>query len=506
MKLRLTVCRKLGLGVVALGLSLLVFSFTSLRAIGQLGDSLDTAVNKTARKMELVGSTQAAFQELKHETLREQIAYTIEELERQPAGKAHAPVDAGTSCSSCHMPATMEESIKALDAIGQTIRNRTGELGRLVSDDASRKAVATIEGGASKWLPHSRQYLSLAQADHFQDAYAILRDEMFPIVDEVDKAANTLNRTEKAALAISDKEAQASIKHNRWLAFFLIGLNLLVVASVLVLVVRVTTSFCDAVKEMKAGSTQVEQAAGQVSAASQSLAKDASEQAASIEETSASSEEIGAMALRNGESSRTAADLVAQSLLRFVETDHALEEMLQAMDEVSSQSSKISKIIKVIDEIAFQTNILALNAAVEAARAGDAGLGFAVVAGEVRTLAQRSAQAAKDTSLLIEETITKSNDGRAKVNQVAAVIRAITEESSKVKGMVDEVNRGSQEQQRGIQQIASAIVQMDQVTQRTAANAEENAATAEELNAQSGALRSVVDRLDSMLNATEPTR
>ena len=355
-------------------------------------------------------------------------------------------------------------------------------------------------------MVQSRQYLRLAQANHFEDAHTILRDEMFPIVDEVKKAANILNQTEKAALAITDKEAQASIKHNRWLAYMLIGSNLLVVAAVLILVVRVTASFCVAVKEMKAGSTRVAEAAGQVSAASQSLAKDASEQAASIEETSASSEEIGVMALRNGESSRTAADLVAQSLRRFVETDHALNEMLHAMGEVSSQSSKISKIIKVIDEIAFQTNILALNAAVEAARAGEAGSGFAVVADEVRNLAQRSAQAAKDTSCLIEETISKSNDGRAKVNQVVAAIRAITNESSKVKGMMDDVSRGSQEQQRGISQIASAIIQMDQLTQRTASNAEENAATAEELNAQSEALRSIVDRLDCTLNATEQTR
>ena len=506
MKFRLTVRNKLGLGVLALGLSLLVFSFTSLRAIGQLGVALDAAVNNTARKMELVGSTQAAFQELNHETLREQIAYTIQELERQPAGSAHAAVDAGTGCSSCHAPATMDESIMTLDGVGQKIRKGTGELRRLVSDDASRQAVATIERGTSNWLAQSRQYLRLAQANHFEDAHTILREKMFPIVDEVKKAANILNQTEKAALAITDKEAQASIKHNRWLASMLIGLNLLVVAAVLILVVRVTASFCVAVKEMKAGSTRVAEAAGQVSAASQSLAKDASEQAASIEETSASSEEIGVMALRNGESSRTAADLVAQSLLRFVETDHALDEMLHAMGEVSSQSSKISKIIKVIDEIAFQTNILALNAAVEAARAGDAGLGFAVVADEVRNLAQRSAQAAKDTSCLIEETISKSNDGRVKVNQVVAAIRAITVESSKVKGMMDDVSRGSQEQQRGISQIASAIIQMDQLTQRTASNAEENAATAEELNAQSEALRSIVDRLDCALSASERTR
>jgi len=163
------------------------------------------------------------------------------------------------------------------------------------------------------------------------------------------------------------------------------------------------------------------------------------------------------------------------------------------------RAAKISKIIKVIDEIAFQTNILALNAAVEAARAGEAGMGFAVVADEVRNLAQRCAQAARDTADLIEGAISKSNDGKVKVDQVAAAIREITVESAKVRTLVDEVNLGSQEQARGIEQIGKAIGQMEQVTQKIAANAEESASAAEELNAQSETLRDVVDRLTALV-------
>jgi methyl-accepting chemotaxis protein/methyl-accepting chemotaxis protein-1 (serine sensor receptor) len=165
------------------------------------------------------------------------------------------------------------------------------------------------------------------------------------------------------------------------------------------------------------------------------------------------------------------------------------------MKEIIDFSNKISKIIKVIDEIAFQTNILALNAAVEAARAGEAGMGFAVVAEEVRNLAQRSAQAAKDTAALIEESIEKSTVGSRNLNLVAEGIESITAGAMQVKTLVDEVNLGSQEQARGIEQVAKAITQMEQVTQKTAANAEESAAAAEELTAQSDALRGIVERL-----------
>jgi methyl-accepting chemotaxis protein/methyl-accepting chemotaxis protein-1 (serine sensor receptor) len=252
--------------------------------------------------------------------------------------------------------------------------------------------------------------------------------------------------------------------------------------------------------ELRESAEQVASAAGQVASSSQALAQGSSEQAASLEETSASTEEINSMATRNSDNSRSAAGLVTQSQQKFTETNQALGQMVAAMDEINTESCKISKIIKVIDEIAFQTNILALNAAVEAARAGEAGMGFAVVADEVRNLAQRSAQAAKGTSALIEESIVKSNHGKAKVDQVATAIRSITEESVQVKTLVDEVNLGSQEQARGIGQIGKAIVEMQKVTQGTAASAEESAAAAEELSAQSETLKDIVGRLAAMVD------
>ncbi len=259
------------------------------------------------------------------------------------------------------------------------------------------------------------------------------------------------------------------------------------------------------IRELSAGADQVASAAAQVASSSQALAQGSSEQAASLEETSASSEEINSMAQRNSENSLAAAGLVAQSQQKFEETNETLDQMVIAMEEINTQSNKISKIIKVIDEIAFQTNILALNAAVEAARAGESGMGFAVVADEVRSLAQRSAQAAKDTAALIEESILKSNKGKTRVDQVNAAIRAITGQSAQVKTLVDEVQLGSQEQARGINEVGKAIVQMERVTQSSAASAEEGAAAAEELTAQASTLQEIVDSLTAMVGGSGAT-
>jgi methyl-accepting chemotaxis protein/methyl-accepting chemotaxis protein-1 (serine sensor receptor) len=176
--------------------------------------------------------------------------------------------------------------------------------------------------------------------------------------------------------------------------------------------------------------------------------------------------------------------LALASQREFSQTNLALAELEKAMGQINVSGGKIAQIIKAIDQIAFQTNILALNAAVEAARAGESGLGFAVVADEVRNLAQRSAQAAKETAALIEESISHTHEGKARVDCVAAMMRTIDAQSGSVKTIVDEVSLGSQEQTRGIEQVARAVVQMEHVIQKSAASAEEGATAGEELSAQ----------------------
>ena len=239
-------------------------------------------------------------------------------------------------------------------------------------------------------------------------------------------------------------------------------------------------------------------AASNVGNSSQSLAQGASQQAASLEETSASAEQISSITHKNADHAQQVAELMQQSERGSVEVNLTLDGMVKKMKEIDASSNKIARIIKVIDEIAFQTNILALNAAVEAARAGEAGLGFAVVADEVRNLAQRCAQAAKDTAMLIQESIETTHDGHTHLDHVSQAVRGMTESSVRVKSLVDEVNLGSQEQTRGMDQIARVIVQMEKVTQSTAASAEAGAAAGHELNNDVQNLQELVQEVQAM--------
>ncbi len=260
----------------------------------------------------------------------------------------------------------------------------------------------------------------------------------------------------------------------------------------------VTHRITEVASRLATESDKTAAAAIQVSSASQSMASGASQQAASLEETSSSLHEMASMTSRNSDNAQNAKQLANQARQTADAGAVEMDQMKHAMAAIKGSSTEISKIIKTIDEIAFQTNILALNAAVEAARAGEAGLGFAVVAEEVRNLAQRSAQAAKETAEKISASAEKSEQGARISEKMAENLAAIVEKTRQLDERIGEIAQSSHEQSEGISQLNGAVASMDKVTQDNAALAEESSASAEELKAQAGQVRQAVSELMRM--------
>ncbi len=253
------------------------------------------------------------------------------------------------------------------------------------------------------------------------------------------------------------------------------------------------------IADLTEGAEQVNDASGQVASASQQMAQGASEQASSLEETSSSLEEMASMTRTNAQSAKDANELAGQASAAADSGDKTMNRLKEAMTGINDSSDKISKIIKVIEEIAFQTNLLALNAAVEAARAGEHGKGFAVVAEEVRTLAQRAGQAARETTELIEESVGRAREGADVSNAVGESLAAIVKDVTRVSELISGIDQASKEQAEGVEQINLAVSQLDKVTQQNASGAEEAASAAEQLSAQSENVKNIVNNLSELI-------
>ena len=289
-----------------------------------------------------------------------------------------------------------------------------------------------------------------------------------------------------------------AITSNRNFNIFGSAIFVFLVGGVVFFIVRNIIGFLKRlVENLHEGAEQVSSASEQISSSSQTLADGATQQASSLEETSSAIEQMSSMTTRNADSAKEANQLAIKARTSAENGSQAMQEMHDIMKELNSGNNKVLSIIKSIDEIAFQTNLLALNAAVEAARAGEHGKGFAVVAQEVRSLAQRSAVAAKETAELIHSRVSCTENATKVTDKLSIALHDIVVDTKKVTDLAGEIAAGSQEQADGTMQLSKATTQMDQVTQNTAATAEELASSSEELSAQAKSLEERIDELAS---------
>jgi methyl-accepting chemotaxis protein len=349
--------------------------------------------------------------------------------------------------------------------------------------------------------PHRRLHESAARilGGSGEDALAIFGESTAPALAEMRGHLHEVAETITANL-MTDEAMLASARTTRAFVLVLGAVALLAGAILSFLITRsIVGPLRRIIGGLAAGSQQTAGAAGQVSSASASLADGASRQAAAIEETGASMEEMAARTRQNAADAGKAHILAAQTSQSADRGVSAMGRMNTAIDDIKKSSDSTARIIKTIDEIAFQTNLLALNAAVEAARAGEAGKGFAVVAEEVRNLAQRSAEAAKNTAQMIEESVRNAGNGVTITREVGEALAGISQAAGEVNELVAGIARASNEQAEGFAQITTAVGQMDQITQANAASAEQTASASEELSSQSEELSAIVRQLASLV-------
>lgn len=355
------------------------------------------------------------------------------------------------------------------------------------------------------WFRRFRANLTRFKTDYaalvelVRGSAAVTKNQLRPLEESIAKKAEALREKGWGNLDAKNQQSIGLINSANWIVAGLTGLALVFAILVSILVIRsIIGPLRQVIGTLTESSDALFNASDQLGQASQSLAEGSSEQAASLEESSSTLEEITEMVRMTAENTRIAETKTKETQGLVGDGSRAMGRMVESISEINKSSAQTAKIIKNIDAIAFQTNLLALNAAVEAARAGEAGKGFAVVAEEVRNLARRSADAAKETSDLISDAQAKSAQGVEISNEVSQMLNDILLAVEQVSNLIAEVAGASEEQKNNVEQVNVAIRQMDELTQSNSANSEQTASAGGELTVQAQALAQLVERLGRM--------
>jgi methyl-accepting chemotaxis protein len=377
----------------------------------------------------------------------------------------------------------IEKNIGGLAALADTAEEQ--RLAEVIKDGFSRLSRA-IQGDLVRLITARAPDAEFGAVDDVIDSYG----------DSLAEGLGKMKASVAAEVDLATRDAGSVLDRMAFLGVLVFVLALVAIVPTLYLISRsIIRTVTEVSMSLDSASSQVADAAGEISSSSQTLADGASRQAASVEESSASMEEVASMSRRDADNAREADSLMRQAKKVIAAADSSMVKMTGSMADISAASAETQKIVKTIDEIAFQTNLLALNAAVEAARAGEAGAGFAVVADEVRNLAMRAAQAAKNTSDLIEGTVQKVMVGTGLVDETSRSFGSVAEAADRIAVLITEIASSADEQATALDQMNGSLQEIETVTQGNASAAEEAAAASEELTGQADMLKGFVEEL-----------
>jgi len=503
---KLKVSTRLSLGFGILILLMLVMAATSLFKVGAVHQALNVVVDDRVPKVATINEIKGDVNQIEQSMRNMVILSDAAEIKKEQA----------------KVEAAREANAKRLEKLKAEITTEQGKAG-----------LAKVAEARAKYAPLQVKFATLVDAGKADDAKAMLMNELRPAQQGYFAAMDDLLKFQSVLMKQSGDEADAQVA-SMTVAIWVIGAIALVVGvltaawivrnlsrqlggepgaaaelaravaqgdlsahielksgdstSLMAQLAQMQSSLAKVVSDVRQNSESVAAASGQISQGNNDLSQRTEEQASALEETAASMEQLGATVKQNADNARQANQLALGASTVAIKGGEVVRRVVATMKDINDSSKKIADIISVIDGIAFQTNILALNAAVEAARAGEQGRGFAVVASEVRSLAGRSAEAAKDIKSLIGASVERVEQGSTLVEQAGVTMTEVVSSIKRVTDIMGEISAASVEQSSGVSQVAEAVSQMDQVTQQNAALVEESAAAAESLKTQAQAL------------------